>query len=64
MWGIVPIDDLKVGQPVKEGNILDYRSNLLRAMSACHSLAVIDGNLTGDPLDFKVLPIRPNKIAN
>ena len=27
---------------------------LLEAMATCHSLIVIDGNLTGDPLDLKM----------
>ncbi|GJQ78042.1 hypothetical protein Trydic_g2388 [Trypoxylus dichotomus] len=54
MWGIVPINEVKVQDPIKESNLLDYRSNLLRAMSSCHSLAKIDDELTGDPLDFKM----------
>lgn len=54
MWGVVPIRDVKVQDVVKEPHLLDTESNLLRAMSSCHSLAVVDGELTGDPLDFKV----------
>ncbi|KRT85040.1 hydrolase, partial [Oryctes borbonicus] len=54
MWGIVPINEFKVQDPIKESNTLDYSSNLLRAMSSCHSLAKIDDELTGDPLDFKM----------
>ena len=29
-------------------------SRLLAAMATCHSLTVIDGQLTGDPLDLKM----------
>lgn len=29
-------------------------SRLLAAMACCHSLMVIDGQLTGDPLDLKM----------
>ena len=30
------------------------QSRLLAAMACCHSLMVIDGQLTGDPLDLKM----------
>jgi cation-transporting ATPase 13A3/4/5 len=31
-----------------------HKSPLLVAMATCHSLTVIDGELTGDPLDLKM----------
>jgi len=33
---------------------LDCRSPLLVAMATCHSLTIIEGMITGDPLDLKM----------
>lgn len=54
MWGIVPIENKEVKQPLKSVSALSYTSELLRGMASCHSLAIINGELGGDPLDIKV----------
>ncbi|CAH1110178.1 unnamed protein product [Psylliodes chrysocephalus] len=54
MWGIVPIENKEVKQPLKSVSALSYTSELLRGMASCHSLAIINGELGGDPLDIKM----------
>jgi hypothetical protein len=33
---------------------MDYNEEFLVGMVTCHSLTIIDGKLSGDPLDLKV----------
>ncbi|XP_077998029.1 polyamine-transporting ATPase 13A3-like [Glandiceps talaboti] len=53
LWGVVPLQQdnfLPVVQNVSELP----RGPFLAAMATCHSLTMIDGNMTGDPLDLKM----------
>lgn len=54
MWGIVPIRNDHFHLPVKDVGKLAVDDELCRAMVTCHSLTIIDGKLSGDPLDLKV----------
>lgn len=58
MWGVVPIEDKKIKQAVKQISELPDNSDLFRGMTCCHSLTVINGEMTGDPLDVKVMPLN------
>lgn len=53
MWGVVPAVEGALQAPVKNVATLGD-SILVKAMAACHSLTVIDGELAGDPLDVKM----------
>ncbi|CAH1240758.1 ATP13A3 [Branchiostoma lanceolatum] len=49
LWGVVPADMSVVR------NAADLpRGPLLAAMASCHSLTLIEGEMTGDPLDLKM----------
>ena len=53
MWGAIPVVDRSFKTAVRD--VTEIRSHPLeQAMASCHSLTLIDGNLTGDPLDVKV----------
>lgn len=54
MWGIVPVADRKFQVPIKCVEKMDYKEEFLVGMVPCHSLTIIDGKLSGDPLDLKV----------
>lgn len=54
MWGIVPIMNGLLQEPVKVIATLSKQSPLIRGMASCHSLTIIDGELAGDPLDVKM----------
>ena len=54
MWGIVPVADRKFQVPIKCVEKMDYKEEFLVGMVTCHSLTIIDGKLSGDPLDLKV----------
>lgn len=50
---VVPITNGYFGLPVKNVESLPYNTFLCGLVS-CHSLTIIDKQLTGDPLDLKV----------
>lgn len=54
MWGVVPVADRKFQVPVKCVDKMDYNEEFLVGMVTCHSLTIIEGKLSGDPLDLKV----------
>ena len=59
MWGTVPAsrDDVTndaVFEPVLRDVSSMQRRPLLCAMATCHSLTIIGGHVTGDPLDLKM----------
>lgn len=54
MWGVIPIQDGTIGQPIKNIQELPPSTNLFRGMTTCHSISSIDGEVAGDPLDVKV----------
>ncbi|KAK2552730.1 Polyamine-transporting ATPase 13A3 [Acropora cervicornis] len=51
--GVVPTDSARFGLLNCDSSSIT-QSRLLAAMACCHSLMVIDGQLTGDPLDLKM----------
>ncbi|GAB6018630.1 hypothetical protein CHUAL_000312 [Chamberlinius hualienensis] len=53
LWGVVSVSDSKYSDVIKDISTLP-REQFLIGMATCHSLTIIDGNLTGDPLDLKM----------
>jgi hypothetical protein len=53
MWGVLPVDDRRFKAAVKDMTQLS-REPLQLGMASCHSLTLINGALSGDPLDVKV----------
>lgn len=53
MWGVVPVENSQFQLHVKQPDKLKP-GNLLYAMASCHSLTIIDDNISGDPLDLKM----------
>ncbi|BFZ23149.1 hypothetical protein BsWGS_26187 [Bradybaena similaris] len=51
LWGVVPVHHHRFHQPIPNPTTLS-RGPLLVCMAACHSLTIIDGQLSGDPLDL------------
>ncbi|CAH8524693.1 unnamed protein product [Schistosoma rodhaini] len=53
MWGIIPYEDGLFGDPELEPSELD-NGPLMECLATCHSLTLIEGVLSGDPLDLKM----------
>jgi magnesium-transporting ATPase (P-type) len=53
MWGVLPVAERRFQVGVNDVTQLG-REPLLLGMASCHSLTLIDGALSGDPLDVKV----------
>lgn len=53
MWGVLPVDDRRFKVAVRDMSQLS-REPLQLGMASCHSLTLINGALSGDPLDVKV----------
>jgi cation-transporting ATPase 13A3/4/5 len=53
MWGVLPVGERRFQLAVKDVTQLST-GPLLVGMACCHSLTLIDGALSGDPLDVKV----------
>ncbi|KAK0056869.1 cation-transporting ATPase 13A3 [Biomphalaria pfeifferi] len=51
MWGVVPVSNQRFAQAVPDPSTLE-RGPLLVSLATCHSLTIIDGELSGDPLDL------------
>ncbi|KAG0418795.1 hypothetical protein HPB47_004586 [Ixodes persulcatus] len=54
LWGVVPASGGKFQEQLHEPWTLPLESLLLRGMATCHSITVIDRQLSGDPLDLKM----------
>lgn len=54
MWGVIPSVEGTLGDPIKQIDKIDKESLLQANLAACHSLIVIDGKVTGDPLDLRM----------
>ncbi|CAG0920834.1 unnamed protein product [Notodromas monacha] len=56
LWGVVPAEDARFLSPVMHPcpPFLRKESHIMTALACCHSLTIIDGSLTGDPLDVKM----------
>lgn len=53
MLCVVPIRDRYFGIPIRSVSTMQ-RETFLFGLASCHSLTIIDKNLTGDPLDLKM----------
>lgn len=53
MWGVLPVGERRFHVAVKDMAQLS-RGPLQLGMASCHSLTLINGALSGDPLDVKV----------
>lgn len=53
---VLPVSSAKFASSLKPDRLKtqDKKSDLLRCMATCHSLTVIDGETSGDPLDLKM----------
>ena len=54
MWGLIPASEATFISPVKEVRELEAEGQLMGALTTCHSLITIGGQLNGDPLDLKM----------
>ena len=56
MWGVVPVSSgpIEFEPLLTNVTLLPEHNPLLIAMATCHSLTIVDNQLTGDPLDLKM----------
>ncbi|KAL3321032.1 hypothetical protein Ciccas_000270 [Cichlidogyrus casuarinus] len=56
MWGVVPLDETgsRFSEPLSDVKLKLISGPLMETMTSCHSLTVINGELSGDPLDLKM----------
>jgi cation-transporting ATPase 13A3/4/5 len=59
MWGVLPVEESRFQLAAKDMGQLG-RNPLKLGMACCHSLTLINGALSGDPLDVKVRTQRNN----
>lgn len=64
MWGVVPIRNTHFHLPIRQVETLPVDDEICRAMVSCHSLTIIDGKLSGDPLDLKVTFSSPTILVH
>lgn len=59
MWGVVPVSPATsppcLGTPLRDPRQLNDLHELKLGMATCHSLTLIENELSGDPLDLKVI---------
>ncbi|PIK40155.1 putative cation-transporting ATPase 13A3 [Apostichopus japonicus] len=53
LWGVVPLQDSHFLPAIQKPSELTH-GPIVVAMATCHSLTIIDGKLSGDPLDLKM----------
>ena len=53
MWGVLPVEEQRFKVVVRDARQL-RKEPLQLGMASCHSLTLINGTLSGDPLDLKV----------
>lgn len=54
MWGVVPSSSSAFEPAVRNPSELPLTGKMATAMATCHSLTIIEDELTGDPLDLKM----------
>lgn len=59
MWGVVPVADAESLPPVRLLSQMEP-CHMFYGLVTCHSLTIIEGQLSGDPLDLKVSPFDLN----
>ena len=53
LYGVIPVKNQQVQELVTDVRDSKYL-DLEKAMASCHSLTLINGEISGDPLDVKV----------
>nr|CAH8837909.1 unnamed protein product [Trichobilharzia regenti] len=53
MWGIIPYEDGLFGDPELDPSQIEI-GPLMECLATCHSLTLIEGVLSGDPVDLKM----------
>lgn len=54
LWGVLSVDNFKSFQkPIQKPEIIQS-GPLIECLATCHSLTIIQGVLSGDPLDLKM----------
>uniref|UniRef100_A0A1B6M5K1 Cation-transporting ATPase n=1 Tax=Graphocephala atropunctata TaxID=36148 RepID=A0A1B6M5K1_9HEMI len=53
MWGVVPVSEAQLKPPVRNIPEMPF-TPLIYGMASCHSLTIINGTVSGDPLDVKM----------
>jgi cation-transporting ATPase 13A2 len=51
---VIPVEKRTFTDQVSDARQLPPTCHIVKAMATCHSLTVIDGLLTGDPLDLSM----------
>ena len=54
---VVPCERSLFQPPVTNGAYIEPKSSLATCMATCHSLARIEGEITGDPIDLKMFQV-------
>ncbi|XP_076330164.1 polyamine-transporting ATPase 13A3-like isoform X3 [Tachypleus tridentatus] len=54
LWGVIEAKNRRFLNLIHDPTHLSIENKLLATMATCHSLTMIDGELTGDPLDLKM----------
>ncbi|ELU12635.1 hypothetical protein CAPTEDRAFT_90245 [Capitella teleta] len=52
LWGIVPVKNSEFNAPETDPKNIPQTDHLQIGMAVCHSLTLIDGEISGDPLDL------------
>ena len=52
MWGIVPVRDAQYNKALHDITDLNHSDHVTVAMATCHSLTIIENEISGDPLDL------------
>ena len=54
MWGVLPLEQGVFKPVVHTPTDMNPHSHMTSAMATCHSLTIINHEITGDPLDLKM----------
>jgi len=54
LWAVIPVEDRKFLPVTEEPRSLPLDSKMVVGMATCHSLTIIERELSGDPLDLKM----------
>ncbi len=52
MWGVVPVRDAQYSKALHDVTDLNHSDHVTVAMATCHSLTIIENEISGDPLDL------------
>jgi hypothetical protein len=51
---VIPVENCRFADQVSDARQITPTGDIIKAMATCHSLTIIDGQLTGDPLDLSM----------